>query len=171
MHEGTRDGEGGAAHHESPPPAGERLGASAIDDGPYIGSHRDLNAHNVLFEADRLTLVDWDAAGPASARSERANYAILWSRTPSGDFDEGTATAFLRGYRDGGGTIDSGDPDVLASALRALIWWAQQNVTMAADSCSGAQDSLALALVRAVLDGPQEFAERRIFLSECLRRM
>jgi Ser/Thr protein kinase RdoA (MazF antagonist) len=42
-----------------------------------IGSHRDLNAHNVLFGHDRLALIDWDAAGPVWPPWERANYATL----------------------------------------------------------------------------------------------
>ena len=44
-----------------------------------IGSHRDLNAHNVLFSPSGLSLVDWDAAGPIDPRWELANYATLWS--------------------------------------------------------------------------------------------
>lgn len=50
-------------------------------EGDCIGSHRDLNAHNVLFDKARLVLIDWDAAGPAWPPLERAAYAVTWSHT------------------------------------------------------------------------------------------
>ena len=86
---------------------------SAVDHEQRIGSHRDLNAHNVLFDGDRLVLVDWDAAGPASARAERAEYSVLWAYTADGAYDIDTAVAFLRGYCDAGGTVDRDDPAAL----------------------------------------------------------
>lgn len=146
-----------------------RLAVEALGDEPLIGSHCDLNAHNVLFDADRLVLIDWDAAGPASARLERVSFAMLWSQTPAGEQDPAIATAFLRGYRDGGGHVGVDDPDVLPARLQGLTWWAQQNVAMALDGGGAEQDALAMGLVQAVLDGPKEVDEDQYFLTQCIR--
>src|SRR6185369_14771237 len=64
----------------------EQFGAT-FDDPASVGSHCDLNAHNVLFTPAGLLLVDWDAAGPASAAYERAGTAVVWSQRPGDRLD------------------------------------------------------------------------------------
>jgi thiamine kinase-like enzyme len=81
-----------------------------------VGSHRDLNAHNVLFCGAGLSLIDWDAAGPSTPGWERANYATLWATRPGGRYDIEAAVAFLHGYRDAGGEVTADDPDTLISS-------------------------------------------------------
>jgi Ser/Thr protein kinase RdoA (MazF antagonist) len=145
--------------------------ATSRDAQPSVGSHRDLNAHNVLFDGDRLVLIDWDAAGPASPQAERANNAVLWSHNHAGDLDLDVGVAFLRGYCEGGGAVERDDPDALPSSLGGVIWWAQENTRMAIERCTDEQDSLATLLVGAILDGPRVISERQDFLRACIRNL
>lgn len=136
-----------------------------------IGSHRDLNAHNVLFDGSRLILIDWDAAGPASPSNERSAYAVTWAHTDTGQRDLDTAVAFLRGYCDGGGVVDRADPDSLGARLSGLVWWAEQNVRLAIRGIGDQQDELAMLLVKAVIDGRRDVADQRALLAAAIARL
>jgi Ser/Thr protein kinase RdoA (MazF antagonist) len=173
--------------------AGERRGcgwaktlAGAIEtvvriaDGPtpaqlggdeLVGSHRDLNAHNVLFSESGLRLVDWDAAGPAWPRWERVDFALRWAERPGGRYDEGVLRAFLQGYLDAGGVLDRDDPAVVAAAPAALVPWVVQNLEMALETPSDEQDRLAGALLDALLAMPHTVRERQAELVRCLSRL
>ena len=135
-----------------------------------VGSHQDLNAHNVLFSPSGLRLVDWDAAGPASPRWERADFAVRWAGRRDGEFDHTALAAFVRGYRDGGSQFDADDPDVLGSAPAALLPWVVQNLEMAVNRPTAEQDELAdvmvAALVRTATRG--DIAARQAALAKAL---
>ncbi len=60
-----------------------------------VGSHRDLNAHNVMFSATGL---------PAWPRWERASFAVLWGSRVDAAYDDDRVVAFLRGYLEGVGS-------------------------------------------------------------------
>lgn len=138
--------------------------------GELVGSHRDLNAHNVLFSAGGLCLIDWDAAGPAWPRWERADFARRWAERGGGFYEDEAVVAFLRGYRDGGGEIDDEDPSVLAAAAPALVPWVLQNVELAIEMPGNAtQHRLAGALVDALLSMPKRVAARQSILRRCLK--
>ena len=136
-----------------------------------IGTHRDLNAHNVLFAADQHTLIDWDAAGPAWARYERASLPTLWAQRHDGTYDRDVATAFLRGYRAGGGTVTHEDPDVLPRWLDGVAWWTERNLQIAVAQPSTHHDELACHLVHALASGPPIVAERQRFLAEVIGQL
>ncbi len=139
--------------------------------GELVGSHRDLNAHNVLFSAGGLCLIDWDAAGPAWPRWERADFALRWAERAGGFYEEEAVVAFLHGYREGGGEIDDEDPSVLAAAAPALVPWVLQNVELAIEQPGNdVQDGLAGALVDALLRIPTTVAARQAILRRCLKR-
>ena len=147
---------------------------AAIPDGQdtCIGSHRDLNAHNVLFDDARLVLIDWDAAGPAWPPNERAAYAVTWAHTDAGQLDLETAIGFLRGYYcDGGGIVDRSDPEALSGRLSGLVWWAEQNVRLAIRGIGDQQDELAALLVQAVINGRRDVADQQAFLAEAISRL
>ncbi len=139
--------------------------------GELVGSHRDLNAHNVLFSSTGLRLVDWDSAGPAWPRWERADFALRWGARHDGSYDEEAVVAFLRGYLDGGGELEADDPSVLAAGAAALTPWVLQNVELAIDGRSEAQDCLAAVLVDALLDMPRKVGTRQAVLARCLSRV
>jgi Ser/Thr protein kinase RdoA (MazF antagonist) len=133
-----------------------------------IGSHRDLNAHNVLFSASGLRLIDWDAAGPAWPRWERADFALRWAGRHGGSYDETAVGAFVRGYRDGGGTWDAADPDVLSAAPARFLPWVVENIEMAVNRPSDAQDEVTAILIDVALTAPREASARTAVLARCL---
>ena len=146
----------------------EVVGSALGDDTP-IGSHCDLNAHNVLFTAAGLVLVDWDAAGPASASYERASTPALWARRHDGRLDRDVAAAFVRGYRDHGGTFTIDDVDSLTRWLTGLVWWTERNLQIALAHPSKRNDEAAAMLVTALINGVDTVTEQQRFLSDVLR--
>lgn len=133
-----------------------------------VGSHRDLNAHNVLFTAQGLRLVDWDGAGPAWPRWERADFALRWAERSRGSHDKAAIQSFLKGYLDGGGALEPDDPSALAAGPAALVPWVLQNLEMAVEQPSELQDFLAHALVGALLSMPSQVAAKQALLADCL---
>jgi Ser/Thr protein kinase RdoA (MazF antagonist) len=159
-----------AAAHLDAIDAAESLAAS-VDDVEAIGSHGDLNAHNVLFAADRLVLIDWDAAGPASARYERVSTAALWAQRGHGRFDVDVATSFLRGYRDQGGHVEIADVDAMPRWLAGLTWWTERNLQIAAARPSREHDELAVGLVGALVNGVASVELRQRLVSDAIARL
>ncbi|MFN2505544.1 MAG: phosphotransferase family protein, partial [Acidimicrobiales bacterium] len=113
-----------------------------LGQGELVGSHRDLNAHNVIFSPSGLRLIDWESAGPAWPRWERSTFAVLWGSADDGS-DDVAVSAFLRGYLDGGGVLDREDPSVLAAAPAALLPWVLTNLELALARPSPRQSELA----------------------------
>ena len=136
--------------------------------GGRVGSHRDLNAHNVLFDDDRLVLIDWDAAGPAWPPNERAAFAVTWASRDGGRLDLETAVAFLRGYVEGGGAVEPSDTVALGARLSGLLWWTEHNVQLALRGIGDDQDALAALLVEAVIDARRALADDQRFLARAL---
>ena len=136
-----------------------------------IGSHRDLNAHNVLFGPSGLSLVDWDAAGPIDPRWELANYATLWSARVDGSYDPEAILSFLVGYQEGGGHITGEEPDTLGGLIDNVESWTKNNVRWAVTVPSEGQDENAQRLIRAPLSTPAAVDQRRHLLSEAVVRL
>ncbi len=136
-----------------------------------VGSHRDLNAHNVLFSEAGLHLIDWDAAGPAWPRWERVDFGLRWAERPNRQYDERVLEAFLLGYLDGGGIVGRDDGAVVSAAPAALVPWVVQNVEMAIEAPSGNQDCLAATLIEAILEMPETVTRRQEALDRCLSRL
>ena len=141
----------------------EAFGSTFADTTP-IGSHCDLNAHNVLFTPAGLALVDWDAAGPASAAYERASTAVLWAHRHDGRLDRDVAASFLRGYREGGGAVSFDDAAALPRWLTGLAWWTERNLQIALARSSVKHDELATQLVYALINGVDTVKQRQQFL-------
>lgn len=148
----------------------EAVGASGIDETP-VGSHRDLNAHNVLFTAAGLVLIDWDAAGPISPQYERASTAVLWAQRHDGGLDVDRVIAFLRAYRSSGGSVTGTDCDALVGWLNGLVWWAERNVQIALAEPTEHHDELASQLVSALIDGPATVRTRRDVLATAISQL
>ena len=144
--------------------ASEELGKAFHQEGT-VGSHRDLNAHNVLFASDGPVLIDWDASGPASASYERASTAMLWAQRHDGRLDVDIASGLLRGYLDGGGVIEPDDAAALPLWLSAVTWWTERNVQIAISQPSGHHDQLATWLVDALARGVETVQQRQLFLN------
>ncbi len=134
-----------------------------------VGSHGDLNAHNVLFSVSGLRLIDWDAAGPAWPRWERADFALRWAGRHGGSYDETAVRAFIQGYRDGGGAWDASDPDVLSEAPARFLPWVVENIEMAVNRPSPAQDEVTAILIEVALTAGREVPARQAVLARCLR--
>ncbi len=139
--------------------------------GELIGSHGDLNAHNVLFSPDGLRLIDWDGAGPSWPPWERASYPVLWAQREHGRYDDEAVLAFIRGYVDGGGVVDADDPSALGCGSAALAPWVRQNVEMALNRPSREQDVLAGLLIGALKAMPRTTQLRQRLLADCLARL
>ena len=136
-----------------------------------IASHGDLNAHNVLFAASGLWLIDWDAAGPIDPEWERANYACLWAARSEGRYDLDAAEAFLNGYQNAGGVVTRDDPDSLEFLLPNVAGWAKKNVMWAITRPSAEQDLHAGYLIGALLATPSRIEERRRLLHAAITRL
>jgi Ser/Thr protein kinase RdoA (MazF antagonist) len=148
----------------------EAFGATFVDT-KTVGSHRDVNAHNVLFTSGGLMLIDWDPAGPVSAVHERAVTATLWAQRRDGRWDQDVAGAFLSGYRDAGGTINIEDIVALPNWLSGLSWWAERNVQISLARPSEKHDQLANDLVGALINGPETVTQRQRLLHDVIVRL
>lgn len=131
-----------------------------------VGSHCDLNAHNVLF-GRRLMLIDWDAANAADPGFERASYAALWGSSASGPPALDRTVAFLRGYLAAGGALEVADVDSLDGGMRGLVNWTEQNLQLALRGIGDDQHNVANMLINAVLNAPRTIEERRAHLQRC----
>jgi Ser/Thr protein kinase RdoA (MazF antagonist) len=136
-----------------------------------IASHRDLNAHNILFAASSLWLIDWDAAGPIYPGWERANYACLWAARPEGHYDLDAAEAFLQGYQNAGGVVTRDDPDTLEFLLDNVAGWTKKNVIWAITRPSAEQDLHAGYLISALLATPSTIEQRQCLLHAAIARL
>ena len=116
-------------------------------------------------------VIDWDGAGPASVRWERANYAVLWGTIRGSGCDEDRVEAFLRGYRDSGGDVQGDDAEVLPRWLAHVSSWTRDNLRMALEQPAGDQDIHAAALLRSLLAGRDTVAERQAALRRVLARL
>lgn len=143
--------------------AADTLGAIFRYD-EVVGSHCDLNAHNVLFTDHGPVLIDWDAAGPTSPAYERASTAVLWAQRADGTHDLDVATAFLRSYRDHGGLVSQDDVESLRRWLTGLAWWTERNLQIAVAQPTRRHDELAIHLVRALISGPVTVTTRQHLL-------
>jgi hypothetical protein len=87
--------------------------------------HGEINEANTRRRADKtVVLVDWDQAGSAPAALEYGYPLIQVFVSEDLGFDAESASAFYRGYLDGGGLIDRDQVfnSALFHALRYL-WW------------------------------------------------
>jgi Ser/Thr protein kinase RdoA (MazF antagonist) len=150
--------------------AAEAFGATFDGDAP-VGSHRDLNAHNVLFTRDGPRLIDWDSAGPESAVYERASTATLWAQRHDGLLELDVAAAFLRGYQEGGGTVRALDTAALPRWLTGLSWWTERNVQISLTQPTRKHDELATYLVGALISGVETVKRRQRFLHDVIARL
>lgn len=64
-----------------------------IHDGPLVLSHNDLNPSNLLFDGERLLLLDWDAAAPNDPYYDLATAAMFFR------LDEAASLALLSAYQ------------------------------------------------------------------------
>ena len=136
-----------------------------------VGSHRDLNAHNVLFAPEGLSLVDWDAAGPIFPPWEMASAATLWAARRDGSYELDATVAFLAGYREGGGEISGHEPDTLHGFVDIVEGWTKLNLRWAVESPTPVQDENAGYLVEALLSIPKAVEDRRHLLRQAIGRM
>lgn len=136
-----------------------------------IGSHRDLNAHNVLFTDTQLRLIDWDGAGPIVPAEERSQYAVLWAARDRGRYDLDAVVAFLRGYREAGGEIADDDPETLDVELVNVEDWTWKNVKWAVESPSPDQDQAAGYLITALLATPDTIEVRKALLTRAIAQL
>ncbi|SNY58533.1 Ser/Thr protein kinase RdoA involved in Cpx stress response, MazF antagonist [Paractinoplanes atraurantiacus] len=89
------------------------LGAAAwvsrafLEAGDYVVTHRDVEPWNVLVTATGPVLIDWDVAGPDSARLEAAQATLSFSAR-DGMPDPGVVRRTIGAYVDGGGVPFSG---------------------------------------------------------------
>ncbi|MEZ5220370.1 MAG: phosphotransferase [Ilumatobacteraceae bacterium] len=150
--------------------AADAMGASFRDDA-LVGSHCDLNAHNVLFTDRGPVLIDWDAAGPASPAYERASTTMLWAQRADGRYSLEIAAAFLRSYRDRGGHVSLDDVGSLRGWLIGLAWWTERNLQIAVAQPSRQHDQLATQLTQALIRGAATIETRQHFLQEVLEHL
>ncbi len=137
----------------------------------FVGSHRDLNAHNVMFSATGLHLIDWEAAGPAWPRWERASIGSLLGQPCGRRLRRRSCGGLSPWLSRRGGILDADDPSVLTAAPAALVPWVMENLELAVARRSDRQDELAAALVDALLAMPETAATRQAVLARCLNRV
>lgn len=59
--------------------------AWARDAAPLVSSHNDLNPHNILFDGERLWLVDWETAYANDPMIDVATLVLFLARAPGQD--------------------------------------------------------------------------------------
>lgn len=62
-------------------------------DGPLVLSHNDLNPSNLIFDGERVLLLDWDAAAPNEPYYDLATVSVFFR------FDQAASLALLSAYR------------------------------------------------------------------------
>jgi Ser/Thr protein kinase RdoA (MazF antagonist) len=87
----------------------ERVFVQADD---LVMTHRDLEPWNVLMTGDGPVLIDWDVAGPDSARLEAAQATLSFS-TRAGLPDPAVVRRTVQAYVDNGGAAFSGEDVVV----------------------------------------------------------
>lgn len=150
--------------------ASEALGAT-FDQSETVGSHRDLNAHNVLFTSNGPALIDWDASDPVATTYERASTATLWAQRHDGGLDIEIASGFSVAISMGGGETDRDDPAALPFWLSGLTWWTERNVQIAIAQASQHHDRLATWLVDALARGIETVQHRQDFLGSVMSQL
>jgi thiamine kinase-like enzyme len=88
-----------------------------------IRTHRDVAPRNCLLDGDRVSLLDWDVAGPWSAAEEVAAAAVECAGGTTDDPRPEVAGALLEGYRASGGVLRPYPPHVLAAWLAKNANW------------------------------------------------
>ena len=116
-----------AAAAASSMPLIEEMGAIVRDGraagGPVVGSHRDLDAHNLLWDGVSFTLIDWDMGGPDHAWLEAVRAAIVFGRVIGGGSarplapDLAVVESILGTYVDAGGARGVGGWPALAGTM------------------------------------------------------
>ncbi|GAA2633255.1 hypothetical protein GCM10010399_77090 [Dactylosporangium fulvum] len=79
----------------------------------HVMTHRDVEPWNVLMTGAGPVLVDWDGAGPDSARLEVVHAAIVFAQRGRPGPDGAAVRRTVRAYAEHGGTAPPADPDVL----------------------------------------------------------
>lgn len=81
----------------------------------YVLTHRDFEPWNVMVTARGPVLLDWDTAGPDSARLEAAHSILAFALRGRTEPDPDTIRAAHRAYVHEGGTpLEAGRDDLLA---------------------------------------------------------
>ncbi|MBM7784640.1 phosphotransferase enzyme family protein [Tenggerimyces flavus] len=130
--------------------------ADAFDQaGDYVFTHRDVEPWNVLHTRDGTQLIDWDTAGPDSARLEAAHAILDFARNDGGDPDP----AYVAAAREAYGRTFEGD-HVLARRLGLMIARMAERVDVLTGLAHAGSMDLADAeqRVRDRLDGLPAFA-------------
>jgi aminoglycoside phosphotransferase (APT) family kinase protein len=86
------------------------------DPGAFVPAHNDPNANNLLFDGDRVWLVDWETSGPNDLMVDLAIVANQLAPTPD------LADALIRAW--GGGPPDARRRARLAVARASVKLWA-----------------------------------------------
>lgn len=128
----------------------ERHQATSVNDRTSP-SQRDYHPPNLITPAlGPRVLVDWDAAGPAVARTETFKFAVVWA-TPEGERpDRELVRAFLRGYRAAGGQIEPPTPSEIVRQAQPNPWWIGFNVQRDLSDDPGPDPDLVPALLAGV---------------------
>lgn len=99
---------------------------------PLLMSHRDADPKNVMRREDgTVLLIDWDAAGPVSARMDVANHALVWSGVFDTEFDAVTARRFVHAYGQAGGAEFALEREDFAEFANILLQWTEFNIRRA----------------------------------------
>lgn len=115
---------------------------------PYAPSQRDLHPPNVVKGTDaRFYIVDWDAAGPARPTEDLAKWALVWSTPEDGHLHLKSAIAFIRGYREAGGTFAPRGTSDFRQDIKDGLWWLEFNVRRDLGDRPGADPELVPALL------------------------
>ncbi len=112
-----------------------------------IMSHRDADQKNVILARDadansvaqassparlpEAMLIDWDAAGPVSARHEIAKEALDWAGVHRGEPDPSVASGMIDGYRAAGGDFGSARRNDFGEFIGVILIWLEFNVRRA----------------------------------------
>ena len=116
-----------------------------------VPSQRDLHPPNIVRTPDSaLFVVDWDSAGPAIARHDVAEFALVWATPEGGQPLESSVHAFIDGYREGGGRYASQGPTDLLHKQQTSHWWLVYNIKRDVSDRSGPDAELTPALLRKV---------------------
>ncbi|QUI23587.1 phosphotransferase [Vallitalea pronyensis] len=91
-------------------------------------SHRDLDAKNVMWNADNPIIIDWESAGYVNPMLELTETAVYWSETENGDIDKKRYLAFIRSYKKRYGTLKANWNGVLCNGFLSKLAWLEYNL-------------------------------------------
>lgn len=102
--------------------------ASAMLAANMVISHRDLDPKNVMWNQDEPIVIDWESAGYVNPVHELIETAIYWSEDQKGEIDKERFLAFISGYKNKYGMLQTDWDAVLQNGFSGKLEWLEYSL-------------------------------------------